>query len=357
MNSNKMKSTITKTLAGCMLLWLMAACEKDIDPVTISNGDTPTLAASATALKLDREQADNQAVAFDWEAMQLSWSNSEVATDIVTYTLQVGKAGDAFRTLVATKTVDALTAAFTVKELNEALIAAKYNPGETANLEARLLVAMATNRVNYSNVIDLTAVPYEDVVRYPSLYLAGGFNGWSHSDDFRAGSANDDGQYEGYVNFPDDNTEFKFSSVPGWDGINYGDGGGSMLSIDGGAGNLKAEAAGFYLLKANTGALTWSATKTTWGLIGDAVGSWDTDVPMVYDTETRLWTATVDMTASEWKFRANSGWDINFGASDKAGLLAYGGGNFKVEDAGTYLITLDLTNAGYYTYSIEKLAQ
>ena len=241
-----------------------------------------------------------------------------------------------------------------MKELNEALIAAKYDPGETANLESRLRVAIAANRMAYSNIINLTAIPYEDVVRYPSLYVAGGFNGWSHGDDFRVGSADDNGQYEGYVNFPDDNTEFKFSSIAGWDGINYGDGGGTMLSTDGGAGNLKATEAGYYLLKANTGALTWSATKTTLGLICEAVGSWDTDVPMTYNPDTRLWTTTVAMTSSEWKFRANSGWDINFGASEKAGLLAYGGGNFTVEDAGTYTITLDLTNAGYYTYSIEK---
>lgn len=354
MNSNKMKSIITNTVAGCMLVWLMVACEKDVDPVTISTGDAPTLAASATTLDLQREQAAEQAVAFDWGAMQISWSNNEVATDIVAYTLQVGKQGDGFQTLVATKTVDALTATFTVKELNDALVASKYNPGETANLEARLQVTIATNRVAYSNVIGLTATPYEDVVRYPSLYVAGGFNGWSHGDDFRVGSADDDGQYEGYINFPDDNTEFKFCSVPGWDGINYGDGGGSMLDTDGGAGNLKAEEAGYYLLKANTGALTWSATRTTWALIGDAVGSWDNDAPMTYDTETRLWTATVEMTASEWKFRANSGWDINLGASEKAGVLAYGGGNFKLEEGGTYLVTLDLTNAGYYTYTIEK---
>jgi len=351
-----MKSMITKTIAWCMLVAILGACEKGLDPVTITTGDAPALAASATALELQRGEAASQAVAFDWGAYQLSWSNTDVATDIVTYTLQIGKQGASFQPVVATKTVDALTASFTVKELNDALIAAKYNPGETAQLEARLQVSIAANRVVYSNVINLTAVPYEDVVQYPSLYVAGSFNGWSHGADFRVGSAEDNGQYEGYVNFPDANTEFKFSSVAGWDGINYGDGGGSALSTDGGAGNLKVEEAGYYLLKADTEALTWSATATTWSLIGDAVGGWNPgdDVSMTYNTETRLWTVTTEMTASEWKFRANGGWDINFGAGSQAGVLAYGGGNFKVEEAGTYTITLDLTNAGYYTYAIEK---
>ena len=56
---------------------------------------------------------------------------------------------------------------------------------------------------------------------------------------------------------------------------------------------------------------------------------------------------------SELKFRANSDWGINLGDEGGDGVLEAGGANVKLA-AGTYSVVLNLSNAGYYTYSFTK---
>lgn len=80
---------------------------------------------------------------------------------------------------------------------------------------------------------------------------------------------------------------------------------------------------------------------------------------MEYDTTTRLWTVVTPLLDKEFKFRANNDWGFNYGAeegklSELAGNLVAGGQNFKVVKASPYIITLNLTNAGKYTYSMEE---
>lgn len=340
-----------------MLLLLAVACEKAGDTVTLTTGEVPSLAASAADVALSKESEENAAITFEWGSYAVTWSNDEVSTDVVRYTLQISRAGNNFENVMLSRDTDARMATFTHKELNDALIAAQIELGTPASLEARLRVSVAANRTAYSNIINLQVTGYEDVVALPTLYLAGSFNGWSHSENHRAVSANFDDNYEGYVNFPDPDTEFKFSSEAGWSGTNYGDGGGNSLDTDGGAGNLKVADPGYYLLKANIADLTWSATKTQWGLIGEAVGGWGDgdDVPLAYDAETGTWRAEVSMVAGPWKFRANGGWDLNLGASERPGVLAYGGGDFSLDTGGTYLVILDLSNPEAFTYSVERL--
>ena len=119
--------------------------------------------------------------------------------------------------------------------------------------------------------------------------------------------------------------------------------------------------AGYYHIVANTRDNTWSATKTTWSLIGSFAPSiWGTDVDMVYNATDNNWTATITTVAGDqFKFRANHDWGLNYGDSGGSGSLSAGGDNigdasknFAVP-AGTHKITLFLNNAGYYTYRIE----
>lgn len=350
-----MMNTIKKMAFASMLLILAGACKKEGDTITLSTGDVPTLASSATSVALNKESEDLGAITFEWGAYAVSWSNDDAATDVVNYTLQISRAGNNFQNVLLSRDTDSRAVTFTHKEFNEALIAAQIEAGTPTDLQARLRVSVAANRASYTNTIDLQLTGYEDIVALPTLYLAGSFNGWSHSEDFRAVSANFDDNYEGYANFADADTEFKFSSVAGWDGTNYGDGGGNNLDTDGGAGNLKVADAGYYLLKANIADLNWSATKTDWGLIGDAVGGWNDgdDIPLVYHAETRTLRAEVAMSPGPWKFRANGGWDINLGGGEQPGALAYGGSDFNLETGGTYLVILDLSNPEQYAYSLE----
>lgn len=183
----------------------------------------------------------------------------------------------------------------------------------------------------------------------PFLYVPGNHQGWApatapfvHSTDFM--------NYSGFVSL---DGEFKFTSEKSWDGVNYGAGAkDGTLSTDGGAGNLKAEK-GFYLLKANISSLTWSAVLIqTFGLIGSATdGGWDTSTPMTFDAAKSEYSITAALKDGELKFRANDAWDVNLGGNPEH--LTFGGANIAVK-AGTYKITLSLSDAQKYTCTIAK---
>ena len=121
--------------------------------------------------------------------------------------------------------------------------------------------------------------------------------------------------------------------------------------------NLVVPSAGYYLIKAdlNTNPANWSATKASWGIVGDATGSWDNSTDMTYDPASGTWSVTATLSVGALKFRANNAWDINFGDTGADGTLEYNGDNISVTQAGNYLITLDLSSAGNYSYNLRKL--
>ena len=85
-------------------------------------------------------------------------------------------------------------------------------------------------------------------------------------------------------------------------------------------------------------AYTYAANR--WGVIGSATpGAWDSDTNMTWDATNKVFTVTLSLTAGEFKFRANDGWDVNYGGDITA--LAAGGGNIAVSVAGSYTITFD----------------
>ncbi|MEG0947743.1 MAG: DUF5115 domain-containing protein [Bacteroidales bacterium] len=180
----------------------------------------------------------------------------------------------------------------------------------------------------------------------PFLYIPGNHQGWSPATAGYLYST-DMINYQGYSSL---DGEFKFTPGPSWDNA-YGDGGDGTLSTSGG--NLSKEA-GFYLLDVSLGSLTWDAKLIeTYGLIGDATeNGWAASTPMVFDAATSTYTITTTLKNGEFKFRANNEWDINLGGD--LSNLTPGGDNIKAPEAGTYLITLDLSDASRYTCTLVK---
>ena len=82
----------------------------------------------------------------------------------------------------------------------------------------------------------------------------------------------------------------------------------------------------------------WSVigSMTEWGNNADIPG----DLPMTPNADKTVWTSEpITLTADdEWKVRQGKSWDVNFGADG-----ALNGGNIKIGEAGTYVITLTLT--------------
>ncbi len=188
--------------------------------------------------------------------------------------------------------------------------------------------------------INMEEGSYEISLAIEKLYTPGGANSWSQVDSdclFTTDYVN----YAGYAHV----SEFKFTSAPNWDGINYGFADEGKLSTDGGAGNITAPAPGFCFVQANIASLTYSisAPVTTYGLIGGATpGGWDASTALTPSANEMVWEGDVAMKGGEYKFRANDAWDINLGGS--LDNLTQDGSNLMFSEAeGTYHVVLDLS--------------
>ena len=195
--------------------------------------------------------------------------------------------------------------------------------------------------------------------------MPGAYQDWKPDTAPQIGSvAGSPIRFEGYVNFAGTGEQpFKFTDAPDWTHTNYGAGPNHTFSTDGQAGGLTVPSGGYYELTADLAKGTWTATKTTWSVIGNATpGGWEKDTAMTYDADKQVWTVTLPMKADgSFKFRANNAWKIDFGL-DSNGKLQYVDNPFfdynpsikdmTVPDDGTYTLTLDLHVPGKYTYSI-----
>lgn len=196
----------------------------------------------------------------------------------------------------------------------------------------------------YVLVINMEESSYEFIPAADYLYTPGNSNGWNHGA-CQVLATEDHINFFGYASL---NGEYKFTSTPGWDGINYGSTGvEGQLTNDGGAGNLNA-AEGLYWANVDVVRLNYSLTPiTTIGVIGDATpAGWDASTPLTPSADFLQWTGTVKFNATgEYKFRANDGWDINLGGNEFE--LVQNGSNMATPGAGEFEIVLDLSSVPY----------
>lgn len=174
------------------------------------------------------------------------------------------------------------------------------------------------------------------------IYVPGNHQGWNPSAAPALRSPASDGRYEGFSYLDGD---FKFTKHRNWDDgeYNFND----FTSMDnifslGGGSNVNCSTTGFYKIVANvaTGSLT-ATPVTTIGLIGTATANgWDGDTPMTFNTAEGCWEVTTHLTASEFKFRANNDWGMNFGGSFDD--LSQDGANLQVAAEGDYTVRLYL---------------
>ena len=175
------------------------------------------------------------------------------------------------------------------------------------------------------------------------IYVPGNHQSWKPETAPALQSPNFDGVYKGFSYL---NGNFKFTKERNWNGeYNFNDFATKddiFFNNDGSNINITEE--GFYQITADVAASKLSAVKTTWGIIGPAqAGGWDSDTDMTWNAADESWTATVELAADEFKFRANDDWGINVGGSFDN--LSQDGGNMKVAEAGTYEVKLFLTRS------------
>ena len=175
------------------------------------------------------------------------------------------------------------------------------------------------------------------------IYVPGNHQGWNPSTAAALQSPAYDGVYVGYTYL---NGNFKFTKERNWNAeYNFNDFAKKddiFFNNDGSNINITEE--GFYRVTANVATSELTAVKTSWGIIGPAqAGGWGEDTDMTWNAEDESWTATIELAADEFKFRANDDWGINVGGSFDD--LTQDGGNLKVTEAGTYEVKLFLTRS------------
>lgn len=133
---------------------------------------------------------------------------------------------------------------------------------------------------------------------------------------------------------------WKFRANDNWD-YNYGAPAGSLNLVAGGD-NIETTVEDDYAITLDLSTpLAYTYRADRWGIIGSATpGQWNDDTNMTWDAVNGVFTATLDLTGGGLiKFRANDGWDYNFGG-DLAALTA-GGADIPVAEGGNYTITLN----------------
>ncbi|MFZ4542781.1 MAG: SusE domain-containing protein [Saprospiraceae bacterium] len=343
---------------------LISSCKKEEDQVVFDSAKTkvPTLSVSAASVTLIEADNNKNALTFSFNAADYGFNAGPI------YKLQVDKKGNGFKTPNETTLGNALIKSYTVKELNKFVLEKLSAVAGVSNeFEARIKSDLSSSVSSvYSNTISFAVVPYYVVQEYPEIYVPGSYQGWSPDKAERLAAVNYDDIYEGYINFPDKDTEFKFTPLPTWD-KDWGDDGSKAGKLKVKGDNIKVADAGYYRIIANvadTTKMTYSVTKTVWSVIGDATaatGGWDNDKAMTYDPAKKIWTVTLDLIGGkEMKFRANGAWDINYGDGTKDGsvppdgALDFNEANIKIAKDGNYTVTLNLGKPGNYSYSFKK---
>lgn len=353
---------ITKSLIALLALVTISCSVEDVqDRPVIEGVDAPVLTAPAggTAYVLSPDNADSQAERF-------TWKSANYGGDVeVTYTVEMDTKGNSFKTPKELGTVKSENqTSVSVAKMNSAALALNAAPFTAADFEVRVRSNVGTNLM-FSNVAAIVITPY--TTETPRLWIPGGYqNASGYGSDWTPSSAPTlmaEGYgktaFDGYVYFAAA-SDFLLTPASNFDN-KYTKGATAGTLLYNGSDNLAIPAAGYYRIKADTDPtkLTYSATKVTWGIIGNATpGGWDADTPMTYDPATKKWTVIAVLTAQSapdngLKFRANGNWDLNYGDTGADGKLEEGGTNIGTS-AGTYLITLDLSSPRNYTYTMVK---
>jgi hypothetical protein len=327
--------------------------DEPVDPI-IGVFDPPAMEDVSGTYVFEEEMADDVFKTFSWSEADYGFQAA------VSYSVQIDFAGNDFAEAVDLLTTSTTSGSITIGDLNQKLLSMGAKTNVPSDFEMRVVASVNDNvQTLASSAQTMSIHPYKVVIIYPSLYLPGNYQAasgyeadWSPDKAQQVSSIKQNEKYEGYVNMEGDDIQFKFTDGPNWD-VNWGDTGADG-TLDSDGDNIVIPEAGYYQIKADINALTYSVMKTDWGLIGSATpDEWNSDQNMTYDKETKTWSITLDLIVGEIKFRANDDWALNYGDTGFDGTIEEGGDNIPITEAGNYTVVLNLETAGY-AYSIVK---
>lgn len=362
-----MKKNLNLILALSFVSALMMSCSNEEDlRIVAATGNYAILSpTSGDAVVLSPSTPTNP-------GLSLTWAKADYGTTptVINYSVEVDKTGDNFDTpLVLTSSTNTFTS-INSESLNVAALSLGLAPFEQGSIDIRIASSVGTpaSDIKYSNVINYLITPYS--TELPRLYVVGNFlensgygNNWQAPNGVPIASAGyGQTNYEGFVYINEASYEFLFLPTNTSFDNKYGDDGtfsGTLAANGANIAGTNGDARYFYV-KANTTTNMYSIQATSWAITGSATpAGWPDnviqDTNMTYNPTSKKWEITLALTAggNEFKFRANDGWDLNLGkdGGDADTSMDFGGGNLSVPAAGTYKISLDLSNPRDYQYT------
>lgn len=348
---------VGKFILICMVSLFLFACQKEVvnSETTIAANATNSIKnfqVSESGVKLLQGNENMSAIYLRWEAGTPNTS--------ATFTIEAALSGANFADIIELGTTDQKNITLSVKDFNHQMC--RLIPtGATGTIELRIKAVFGKEVPAYSNPVALRVTTYQHFTEYDKtqiMYIPGNFQNWDVASAPKIITTENNGEYEGFVNFTNTYAQFLLVKAEKWDPVKtytyIGAGkfgfGGSVFSIFGGT--------GIYLMKANTNTNTWNYTKiNTWGINGTAVAAKGTaDPEMTYDATTKNWTINIDLVKGDFRIRANNTNAISFGNTVKHDCLVPDnkGENFIIEKPGHYNITINLSLAGNYTCNVIK---
>ena len=344
---------------------MIAACQKTemVQIAAPENVVAPVLEAVEGAIEITPSNLGLEKAAFTW-----SLADFGVKTQ-VNYSLEAATAAnsDAKVVIVSGITADAealeagsLTFKVEYEKLNAILFNdLKLNDGVAENVLFTVGAKVGEYAPVYSNAITVSCKVTAAEKQYPKLYVVGSYNGWSHDkNQYLFDFAGTDAVYQGMVDFGEDHAANEFKITGGaWGNDEHSMDGAhdaeskTIALVAGGGDNINVyQAKRFYHLTFDR-ALTLTADFSfdQLGVIGDFNG-WGADVVMEFNASKQRFYADVEFAADGgFKFRADAGWDVNWGVKD--GVLELNGGNIAVT-AGNYRVYVNMNNLGEMTYEL-----
>lgn len=254
--------------------------------------------------------------------------------------------------------------------------AASMAPDSAYKIYVRMRAALPSDSTTevYSNAVALNVMPYfiQLKVAAPDFwYLVGGCIGdgsWTSNSsinaylslfplslvkDYTYNAKSGAGEFT-FTGYFADTDIFKLKHVSDkWD-EQWGTKDGAFVKNDGGSGNITVPTSGYYTLTLNT--LTdkvtlekADVTPTVYSKVSiiGLNGDWTNDIdmsPAKNATNNHMWTTTITVKATtQFKFRANASWDVNWGYGTNDGDVnlygwGVGGGKNIGIEPGTYVV-------------------
>jgi len=343
---------------------MLSACTTDLDTVEalpIENATPATIHALTEDIVVTADNQD-QEFTFSWDAADFG------APTPVNYSILADYEGNS---LVLFSGITKTSFTTTLGQLNQRLYNDLSLPADEPSAVAFSIGA--TIGSNYETIYSETSTVNVTVTtsekQYPVIYVIGDYCGWDFAKAQNLYSFTEDEEnYEGFVDFGEKAANgFKLSGADKWDdSCNWGTDGEAeapaaeassvQLINSGGSGNLQCYSKRFYKFAFTRSALLLEVKNSfdQLGIVGGFTNWADgADVVMDFNPAKRRFWADVENLSGEFKFRADGGWDVNWGAGEGENALAPGGGNINVAEAGNYRVYAYLSNSNELYYELD----